>query len=28
MARELERNFIGCEASIEYVDSSLNIKER
>lgn len=27
VARELERNFIGCEASIEYVDSSLNIKE-
>ncbi|EAH9136043.1 site-specific DNA-methyltransferase [Campylobacter upsaliensis] len=26
-ARDLERNFIGCEASIEYVDSSLNIKE-
>lgn len=28
VARELERNFIGCEASIEYVDSILNIKER
>lgn len=27
VARDLERNFIGCEASIEYVDSSLNIKE-